>query len=185
MEKKEIEHLVLRAKADEALAYEILFCVFTPYIKIWCNKLRIPNYSYDDLNQECFLYLVHAIEKYHGTDTFIRYATKTIKNNLLYLLREQIKLVQMPYAMPYDNLNVGAETMDSIENFVITSIENNIIDNAIKSLTPVEKKIISDYYFNDINLRSISNSMDMKYITTVKKKDAALKKLKKLLLPIN
>ena len=85
-----------------------------------------------------------------------------------------------------------------------TKIEHSIIDNLIKSendtlndliksfdlfvltdsinLLPVlEKSIIQDYFFNKISLTDIAKKNNLKYITTVKKKDRALKKLLKLI----
>lgn len=178
----EIEKLVVRAKQNDIEAYELLYCTFTPFIVIWCSRLHIPNYTFEDLKQECYLYLVHAVEKYRGTTTFVSYATQTIKNNLCYLLREQVKESKATFHVPLESVTyVNEATMPNIENFVIKNIQNSIIEAAINSLSSMEQRIIKDYYFNSLNLKEISMNLDLKYITTVKKKDKALLKLNKII----
>lgn len=173
---EQIENLVIKAKNDDVESIEILYCSFIPFITIWSSKLKIPNYSFEDLKQECFIYLMCAIEKYQGTTTFVSYATQTIKNNLFYLLREQLKEDKNTLNIPFE-----MSSNESVENFILKNIEASIIEAAINSLTSLEQRIIKDYYFNDLNLKQISLNLDLKYITTVKKKDKALLKLNKLL----
>lgn len=171
----EIENLVCKAKLGSAEDEEKLYYSFIPYINLLVSKFNIKSYTKDDLRSECYLALNKAIKSYNGTSTFVPYATKCLKNHVLLLLRNSIKLDEI---VLIDNV---LESNNCIEEDIINKLEIDKLSRAIKTLSPKEQKIIQDYFFNDLSLVAISKVIDKKYITTVKTKDRAINKLKELI----
>ena len=170
---EEIEELVSNYKKTyDKLYEEQLYFAFIPYINLLCSKFFITGYSKDDLQQEAFLTLHHCIEKYKSNGTFVAYVTTALKNKFIMLLREATKV-------SYNEINDTIADNDDIEiNFLNKESLNNL-SKSICNLSPIEQKIIKDYYFNDLSLVSISKQINVKYITTAKKKDRAITKLRK------
>lgn len=172
MNVEEIEKLVTKAKLGDTAAEEKIFLNFIPYINLLISKFKIQGYDRDDLVQECYIVLNKAISKYTGNRTFVIYVTKSLKNNMVYLLRKSTKL---QYSI-IDNL---LQDPNDLEIDVLSHLDIEHLSESLKHLSPKELKIIKDYYFNDITLLSISKALDEKYITTAKTKDRAISKLKK------
>lgn len=175
MEIKEIELLVRKAKLGDSKAIESLFFAFTPYINLLVSKFHIRGYDKDDLVQESFIVLNNAINKYNCNNTFVSYVTRALKNNIIYLLR---KSTSHDKTIMIDNL---LEDSSNLELDVLNHIDLEHLSCSMKNLSELEVKIIKDYYFNDYTLMSISKQLDEKYITTAKRKDRAITKLRNYL----
>ena len=173
IDKETIEALVQRAKTNDKEAIESIYNAFLPYICILISKIYVSGYDRNDLKQECFLFLMTAIEKYKGSDTFIAYATCTIKNNLMYLLRKKLTHKENPSA------DLVVQSQNSIEDIVLKKLDVKALNTAIKTLSASERSILSKYFLDDISLMNISKEQNSKYITVVKKKDRAISKLQK------
>ncbi len=174
MNAEEIEKLVVKAKLGCVAAEEKIFYSFIPYINLLVSKFDIAGYDRDDLVQECYITLHKAITKYTGHRTFATYVTKSLKNNMVYLLRKSTKI---QYSI-IDNL---LEDPKDLELDILGQLDIEHLSESLKHLSPKELKIIKDYYFNDITLLSISKTLDEKYITTAKTKDRAISKLKNMM----
>lgn len=172
LNKEQIETLVQKAKDKDKQALQDLYSAFLPYIYVLLSKIYVNGYDKDDLKQECFLTLCTCIKKYKGTDTFIAYVTASMKNNILYLLRR---------SKSHSELNISeidGYTVETTEDIAIKHLDSETLSIAIKNLTPQERSILTDYYYNDLSLMTISKDKNSKYITTVKQKDRALNKIK-------
>lgn len=172
MDKKSIEALVVKAKTHDKESLEKLYNAFLPYIYILINKIYIQGFDKDDLKQECFITLYKCIDKYKGSDTFIAYATCSIKNNLIYFLRKSLSHQELP------SDTIEPISNASVEDLVIKNIDISDINAAIKLLSAPERSILINYFLNDLSLMTISKNENSKYITTVKRKDRAIKKIK-------
>lgn len=165
-----IENLVILAKDNDGQALMELYDIFLPYLKSWYSKLVLNQHTFDDISQEYFIWLVMAIKKYNGTCTFTSYITKTIKNNLFMLIRKK-------YLENSTELTFLIEDNYCLEDLIINKIDLlNMIEKS-KKLSDIEKKVLKDYYFNDLTLYCISSQIDKKYSTTAKIKSKALLKL--------
>lgn len=181
----ELNEIVLKAKEQNKNAKEELLMRFRPYIIKQCKSIYLKDYSFDDLMQISYISLLNAIEKYDlSRENFTSYAINSIKNNLNYLIRQKAK----------ENYNISIfketgeniELIDTIEDD--SSILHDIIANedtinlykSIDLLKPNEKTLIIEFFFKGKTLKAVSNETGIKYITLAKKKERALKNLRKI-----
>lgn len=176
MTHNEIEKLVISAKEGSIDAENELYMAFIPYINMLVSKFRIKGYDRDDLTNECYLAFNKALQRYAGTSTFVSYVTKCLKNHILLLLRYSVKMEEITLVD-----DIFADTSD-VELEIFNKLAITSLSTALKTLSTRELEIIRDYYFNDLSLVSISKVIDAKYITTVKIKDRAIDKLRKVIL---
>lgn len=172
MEKKyaEIEKLVIESKNNNKDSLMKLYDIFLPYLKMWLSRIDIKNQTFDDISQEYFLWLVAAINKYSGSCTFTSYITVTIKNNLFMLVRKK-------YWETSTELIFLIQDTTCIEDLVVNKIDTLDMINNSKKLSSIERKVLIDYYFNDLTLYYISSNLNKKYSNIAKIKTNALKKL--------
>lgn len=166
----EIERLVLEAKDNNKDSLIKLYDTFLPYLKMWFSRIKINDYTFEDLAQEYFLWLVSCVKKYSGTCTFTSYFTVTIKNNLFMLIRKK-------YLETSTELTFLIEDNTCIEDLIVNKIDILNMITQSKKLTEIEKTVLQDYYFNDLTLYCISSKINKKYSTTAKIKSKALIKL--------
>lgn len=167
---KYIERLVIEAKENNKESLMELYNIFLPYLKMWLSRITLKEYTFDDIKQEYFLWLVYAINKYKGTCTFTSYITMTIKNNLFMIIRKK-------YLETSTELTFLIEDNTCIEDLVCNKLDLlNMVEES-KKLTDIERKVLKDYYFNDLTLYCISSRINKKYSTTAKIKSKALLKL--------
>lgn len=165
-----IENLVLKAKSNDKESLMELYNIFLPYLKMWYSKVILKEHTFDDLSQEYFLWLVAAIDKYKGSSTFTGYITITIKNNLFMLIRKKSFEVSTDLVFLIEDTNC-------LEDLIVNKLDVlNMIEKS-KTLSDIEKKVLKDYYFNDLTLYCISSNLDKKYSTVAKIKSKALVKL--------
>ena len=170
---EEIEELVNNYKGTQDKLYEEqLYFAFIPYINLLCSKFFIKGYSKEDLQQEAFLTLHNCIMKYKNNGTFVAYVTTALKNRFVMLLRESTKV-------NIGEINDSITDDNDIEMSFLSKESLNNLSKSISHLSDLEQKIIKDYYFNDLSLVSISKQINVKYITTAKKKDRAIEKLRR------
>lgn len=165
-----IENLVKKAKVNDKDSLLELYNIFLPYLKMWYYKVILKEHTFEDVSQDYFLWLVSAIEKYKGSSTFTGYITMTIKNNLFMLIRKKT----FEYST---DLTFLIEDNSCLEDLVVNRLD--VLDMISKSytLTDIEKRVLKDYYFNDLTLYCISSQLNKKYSTIAKIKSKALVKL--------
>lgn len=137
---------------------------------MWYFKVSMKEHTFEDISQEYFLWLVAAIDKYNGDSTFVAYITMTIKNNLFMIIRKKT------YEVSTDLIFL-IEDPNSLEDLVVSKIAILDMIESAKTLTDIERKVLKDYYFNDLTLYCISSSLNKKYSTVAKIKSKALEKL--------
>lgn len=167
---EKIERLVIESKNNNKDSLIELYNLFLPYLKMWLSKVNIKDHTFEDIKQEYFLWLVSAINKYSGTSSFTSYITMTIKNNLFMLIRKK-------YLETSTDLTFLIEDTHCIEDLIVNKMDIFNMINESKKLTDIERKVLKDYYFNDLSLYCISDKINKKYSTTAKIKTKALLKL--------
>lgn len=180
----EINDVVLRAKNGEAKGIEYIINKLNPFLHKCCNAVYINGYDKDDLLQLGRISILKAIDKYEvGKGEFIPYAMRSIKNNFNYLIRSKIK----------SNYEVSLNTPIG-EDIILQdklTYEDRFIDNYINDETrrylyefvdmlTTEHKELMYYVYLDRkgNLKEYSEHKNMKYMTIVKRREAAIKRLK-------
>ncbi|MGL5718418.1 MAG: sigma-70 family RNA polymerase sigma factor [Paraclostridium sp.] len=170
----EIESLVAKAKTKDEIAINELIKYFTPFIKNFSRKILVNGLSYEDIEQDCYLEIINIINRYDVTKkAFLGFFHKALRNNILGKYRKQLNTKQ---------IELHEETLIDIEeNNEFSYIDNFMmidINNAMDKLSPLERDVIIKYYFEGMTLKDQAKLYNKSYITLVKRKESAIRKLK-------
>ncbi|MGG7177190.1 sigma factor [Clostridium paraputrificum] len=89
MDYKEIEKLVLKARAGDNKSTEKLIKEFQPFIFNLSSKSFIDGYDITDIQNECYKVLLNTIHCYDiKRHRFVAYATTSIRNSIYLLIRK-------------------------------------------------------------------------------------------------
>lgn len=180
-----VEELVIKAKKGDMKAKEEILESFRPFIFNLTKKTFIYGYDHFDINNECYTYLLGAIEKYDvSKHRFVSYATNSIKNNLCVLLQRSLRRSNSEGSkkLSFD------EIIDSMLDFDSTPelqfIEKDTIkalNRAIKQLNEDELYLYKYLYIDKKSIKSFSDLQSLSYSKAYKMKNDLLYKLNKLM----
>ncbi|GEP67065.1 sigma-70 family RNA polymerase sigma factor [Clostridium beijerinckii] len=177
-----IEHLASKAKGGDLKAKENLIKEFTPLINSLSMRTFIHGYEKCDIKNECFLMLFNCIAKYDlNTHRFVAYATNSIKNNLLVLLKRYDNRKDIDgYFSLSDDIECNTSLSNDMEDESMNlEYENIKLLSAIKNnLSDSERYLINFVFFMKNTLTNYAYHENVSYMTALKRKKKALKKLK-------
>lgn len=182
---REIQINVEKARLGDQKAKEYLIQRFLPlFYKMMCF---MPSYkrNREELFQNSVLILLEAVKSYDATKKvpFEAY----IRNQLKFYYYGQIKKKEEHYSLDigWEEGCAFGDTLFDEESFIEEHIEekeqNRILFDALSQLTKKQYKVIEDYYIKGKRLGSIAKELGCSYGVTVKHKERALNKLKKLM----
>lgn len=177
---REIGRLYQRAKNGDVSAKEILLNKLTPLVLSSIRRYYNKNSKYEDLIQEGYEVILKSIEDYDPNKGV--HLLGYIKTMLRYhYLNKQRERTHLSLNEPLEDgemldLLVGDER-EPIDK-LIEREEGVLLLEALKTLTPKQKRVIIDFYVKDISIGQIAKNMGVSYRTVVNTKVAALKKLK-------
>lgn len=181
MDYKYIEALVIKAKDGDITSKEKLAQEFTPYIINLSKKTFIHGYDFSDIQNECYKYLFKCLSCYNNKNhRFVAYATNGIKNNLNYLIRQN--LTHSPFdGAPalYNNEDIFSSISSdtNIEEILCTKIEHSELRHALGLLSNAEKDLIYSIFFNNTTIKTYASLKNISCSTVHRKKVHALKKI--------
>ena len=177
-----IEELVSKAKTgDEGAAQEIIN-KYKYLILKEASKYKIPSYEFEDLVQQGYLSVIKAIALYKlGSNSFNGYCINSIKTNFKALLKGKVKHYrEVPNEEPISpSIATAAEYSFTLEDQVIAYEEVKRLYAALKKLDPIEREVVTRFYFLQDSLKEIACEGDNSYYHYLKIKNKALEKLKK------
>lgn len=176
-----IESLVLSSKTGDINSKEKLMNEFKPFILNFSKKTFIDGYDFQDIQNECYIILLHAIEKYNPeAHRFVAYATNAIKNSMYAIIKKsnKNKNVQGLNTLTFDgdisSLNVKVSSnLDDNLNYASSSAK---LFKIIDSLTLSEKELL---VFNILKQNSLKSYAQWKNISTSTASNRKLKLRKK------
>ena len=133
----------------------ILFFIekYQPLIKKYAFKYKLKNFDTDDLIQTGNISVIIAINKYDlskGSQSIDSYIINSIKNSFRNLARNEIKYNnESSINIPIDeDIEIKDLISDSfnLEEYIINSNMNDILENILKNLSPDEYKLIKIAY---------------------------------------
>lgn len=172
MNANEINSLVISAQNGDNASILKLFQNYQPFINNFLKTIYSKIYETNDLKQECYITLVSCIKSYNFTYPFTSYYIKSVKNNIYNLIKhsKEANLIHCNYDF------IVSET--TLEDLLIQKIDIKKLYSCLNSLKDSDRKIIIDYYFNNLSLTEIARKNNLKYITLVKKRNRIIKYLK-------
>lgn len=187
----DLDELVLKAQKGDTFAVEEILKRFKPYIIKLSKTIYINGYDMEDLIQIGCITLIKAIKKYDlsKVNKFVPYATCAIKNNYYYEIRQKSKC--NGETSLNQELEDGLQIIDNIsseediEGSYIIKEEFVALKLAFSKLSNKDSEILSYVFMNNGKLVDYAKAKNIKYITSVKRKNSALERLKKQLTSIS
>ncbi len=176
-----LEDLVLLAKNGDIKSKEAIIKEFTPYIISMSKKTFIPGFDYGDINNECFISLLYAIKLYDGNKNtrFVYYALSSIKNNLNYLIKKQLRLSK-PNGNSLVDFDFENISTNNIEDYLHDRNNTELINNINSSLNKDERELFNFLFVNNKSLSEYAYEHNISYNYSYKKKNKLQNKIKDL-----
>lgn len=177
-----IENLVTDAKIGDLNAKKTLIQEFTPFVNSISRKIFIHGYERCDIKNECFLTLCDCISKYKlNTNSFVGYATNSIKNNLNVLITRLVKRNDFDgiFSLSDDLENtVSLNHVIEQENKFLEYEYNRLLSAIKNNLNDSEKDLVFFLFFKNNTLTNYAYYENISYVTASKRKKKVLEKLK-------
>lgn len=177
-----IENLVIDAKIGDLNAKKTLIQEFTPFVNSISRKIFIHGYERCDIKNECFLTLCDCISKYKlNTNSFVGYATNSIKNNLNVLITRLVKRNDFDgiFSLSDDLENtVSLNHVIEQENKFLEYEYNRLLSAIKNNLNDSEKDLVFFLFFKNNTLTNYAYYENISYVTASKRKKKVLEKLK-------
>lgn len=129
----------------------------------------------NDIEQNLGLYLLIAIDKYNGQNTFFWYAIKTMQNNIFSDLKRSKKepdFIAIEKVVIKDNSDID-------DNIISKEDIQGLIDG-LKKLNYNEFDLIYKIYYQNYKYDTLCNEYKKSYKAVTSKKNRTIKKLREL-----
>ncbi|MDS0527680.1 sigma-70 family RNA polymerase sigma factor [Clostridium sp. SHJSY1] len=181
-----IESLVISAKSGNKTSKEKLINEFKPFIINFSKKTYIDRYDFEDVQSECYIILLHALDKYNPeSHRFVAYATNAIKNSMYALIKKSIKnnQVQGLNTLTFDGdlSSLDKNKSNCIEDNLLFNINTTELFNAIDKLTSSEKELLAFNIFRGNTLKSYAELKNISRSTATKQKGLLYNKLQQII----
>lgn len=185
----DINYIIRQSINGDKIYQEILLQKLNPLI--YRNIYRYWNASepvIEDLAQEGYIVVLESLKTYNeGRNVHFLYYIKTrltyfYKNCYRKMKTQQNKISFLENNMdsnfmPGKTAESSLNTLDS----VIAGEEISELLSNIKKLPKKDKKILYLYYYKQLTMTQVSENLNIPYSTAMGRKQAALKKLRKLM----
>lgn len=175
---KEVLEMVRGAKSGDGEQLENLINYYTPAIKSRCSKYNINGFDFDDTFSEGVRTLLKCVRSYNfGSTPFGAYFFRALVNELNYILRKSYKSADIAKRMysPKERIDEG----EDVEDKLLGKETKKELREYISSLTDVEKKVVSEVYFNRKTMAEVSREMNLKFSKVQHIRNMALNKMRK------
>lgn len=184
MNYQNVESIVKRIKSGDNAAKLELIKQFKQNINSLLRRTYIHGYENEDLENECYGALFHAVKLYDpDKHRFVAYATNAIRNQLYYIGRNTI-------SQKFRNDDTGIIFTPELEKLMVADIdiENDFIKNStikkvddiILSLNNEERQMVYSLFFESKTLKQYAYENRIPYSAAFYKKNQLIKKIKRL-----
>lgn len=170
-----VESLAIKGKSGDMKSKEELIKEFTPFIKKLSKNTFIKGYDRYDIENECYSYLLRALEKYDiSRHKFVAYCTNTIKNNINYLIKKSITN-SSENVLLIDDISCADE--ENIDDNLLKDDEIKEIKKCIDNLTETEYELYKFIFIDNKKLKEYAYLNNILYHTAYSRKKAILNKI--------
>ena len=188
MELQEIEACVTQAKKGDKEALSRLLTQYKSFIFKYAYQYNIKNHDTNDLVQIGYLGLLKAIKSYKaGSNTFCGYASRAIKNNLLYTSRQNAKYsgeLSLNYSI-FDGQDDSTDyasclpSEENIEENVLKYQQMHELKTAVSKLPQEDINLVHTVYYDNNSLTKYAKNNGLSYPQAIRKRNQILKNLNK------
>lgn len=178
------QDLVKRAKEGEEEAISVILEKLYPLIISSIRRNYNREAEYDDLIQMGYLKILESIYEYDLSSSV--YFLGFVKMNLRFMYLDCHKRrIHTSLNEPCKDQEDGFELLDLILDpedtleEVLSKMESEYITNRLKNLPNRQKQVILMYYYYEMGIKEISDSLNISYRTVVNTKTRALLNLRK------
>ena len=182
MDIDELEILVQKCKKGCTNSKEELLNAFKPLVLSLAKRTFIHGYTFQDIQDECYHSLLYCLNLYKtDSHSFVSYTSRTIKNNLNYLIKKGVKHEDSEGACALtlsDNMeHILPDNHIPFEDYVHLKNCYKELNEVIKSLNSDEKEMINFLYVQNRTLKCYSHLKNISYSSARYKQRKLLKKL--------
>ncbi|SHF62417.1 RNA polymerase sporulation-specific sigma factor [Caldanaerobius fijiensis DSM 17918] len=168
-----IDELAIKGREGDGKAIEMLVEKLKPMIV--ATAYRFNRYDVDDMVQEGYIVLLQCIKDYDcDRGAFLAYFKTKLKYHILNLLRK------VKDTLPIMEELVADEGGGPEINF-LEKMEHLELEKALRCLGEKQRDIVIRYYIKEQSLSEIARSQGKHYMSAVRLKERALKKLRELM----
>jgi RNA polymerase sporulation-specific sigma factor len=175
-----MKNVVLRARQDNDEMARLVKN-FEPLIKK-CIKIYIRDMSYfEDAMQHGYATIIQCIRRFdiNSETPFPGY----VKRAVIYSMRDYSKKIRNDISLDEEEEGGGSlldtlRSRDDIEKDYFRNVDNEFLKKALESLTPEQRRVIDEYYFNNLSMRDICKNKRCHYMSIVKLKERAIMRLR-------
>ncbi|OFI06499.1 RNA polymerase sigma factor FliA [Clostridium acetireducens DSM 10703] len=180
-----MDKIVKLAKMGNKRAIEFLIKKYELYIFKESNKVKLRDYSKEDLIQIGKLSVLKAINKYNLNQgsNFTAYVIQSIKNNFYNKIRRESKN-RFDISLYKENAE-GSKIIDTIasnfnlEQYIMKREQKDKLNKALSKLSKEDRKLINWVYYDEKKLTDYAKINNLSYNFCVKRKKKILQILKK------
>jgi RNA polymerase sigma factor (sigma-70 family) len=186
MDYKEVEECVIRAKEGSKEDVLKLINHYKGFIHKTATEFYVKNYEIDDLMQVGYIAVLKAISRYKpGSNTFCSYVMSTIRNAVIYIVREISKGgFELSLNTPLKAEEKGIEFIDivaaetTLEEGVVAAETSQELKAAIEGLSEEEKNFVYKVYYEKMLLACYAREIGISYKAARKMRERVLEKLR-------
>lgn len=149
-----------------------------PLWKKFARETRLSGYDQEDIEQECYLQLINALEKF---DEGLHVPFESYYKIQLYGWRANQNRKKREVLAPTDEELTAAQKDERVD--IEKEVEQHLLYQEIlkylAALQEIERDLIIAYYIQNKKLSQIAKELGIKYKTAEFKKGEAVKKLRK------
>lgn len=185
----DIEDLVLDARMGDKDALQEIIERFTPFVVKNARSIFIYGMDMEDLIEEGYKSVIKAVKSYdpNKNSSFTPYVMHAVKYNYYYGIRKCARhnsdiSMQTPIGEGIELGEIFEDDTDIEEDYIHAEDLLNL-KNVLDKLSPEERADILQYFNTDgVTLKQIAHDKGVKYTTLVKRKNALVLKLRRLML---
>lgn len=185
--KRDLDEIIKKSLAGDSKSVAELLQSLRPLVLSYSKRYGGRQGVDEDIYQDGLLEILEALRDYDSSKNvpFLGYITVRLR----YYYQNQRRKQKTTYSLNQvigDNedttfLDLIEDEDSHVEDIYIQLESNQELMKAIDGLTPLQKKVIQEYYFHKKPLKKIALERSVHHVTVSKTKATALKNLKKVL----
>lgn len=172
---KKDENILAGLKAGDGSAFEALLDLYGDRVLKICYLILKDLPAAEDAVQEIFIQIYKSIKKFKGNSSLYTWIYKIAVNKCRDLLKDKGE-----YYLNDEDINLLSES--NVEYEAIESMSRKWIRDAVFTLKPAYREVITLFYFEELSIKEICDVLNEGEGTVKSKLHRARNILKKLLL---
>jgi len=168
-------------KEMQDLSYE-WWVKLTPLWKKFARETRLCGYDKEDLVQECYLQLIHCLEKFDGNlgvpfESYFKIQLYGWRANQNRKKREVLSISEEHYQQILEKPDSDMSVEKQVENQLLFEA----VTRELAKMKSMDQVIITQYYVQNKPLKEIAKKLNINYKAAEFRKGKGIKRLRELI----